>query len=298
MQEQVTRFVRYLEMERGLSRSTIKLYRRDLEGELLPFLRRRGKPRVEEVTRDDIRMYLDYLAAEKQNSAATRARKLATVKSFFNYLVENEGLKANPAASIRSPKMRRREPEYLSDGECARLLDAVASDARPEVKERNTAVILLFLHLGVRVSELVNLRMGDVDLEAGRIRVSRKGNKEQYLPLNSEALRSLRNYTAKRPQPRDGRFFVDSRGQALSRTSVYNMVRRYLHLAGISKGKQGPHLLRHTFCMRLHQKGVNPFVIKELAGHRSLDTTMRYIRIEDKERVQALKGLEFGIANL
>lgn len=298
MQEQVTRFVRYLEMERGLSRSTIKLYRRDLEGELLPFLRRRGKPRVEEVTRDDIRMYLDYLAAEKQNSAATRARKLATVKSFFNYLVENEGLKANPAASIRSPKMPRREPEYLSDGECARLLDAVASNARPEVKERNTAVILLFLHLGVRVSELVNLRMGDVDLEAGRIKVSRKGNKEQYLPLNSEALRSLRNYTAKRLQPRDGRFFVDSRGQALSRTSVYNMVRRYLHLAGISKGKQGPHLLRHTFCMRLHQKGVNPFVIKELAGHRSLDTTMRYIRIEDKERVQALKGLEFGIANL
>ena len=105
----------------------------------------------------------------------------------------------------------------------------------------------------------------------------------------------LAKYLASRPEAQNGRFFVGANGGNLSRYYVYSVVRRYFNLAGINKGKQGSHLLRHTFCTRLYQKGVGPFTIKDLAGHKSLNTTMRYVKIENKEQAEALDKLEFGI---
>jgi len=157
-------------------------------------------------------------------------------------------------------------------------------------------MIVLFLHTGVRVSELANLELPNVDLERNQIKITRKGNKEQYLHLNSETVRVLTNYVANRPQGQNGRFFVGTDGGNLSRSYVYRVVRRYLELAGIDKGKHGPHLLRHTFCTRLHRKGVGPFTIKDLAGHKSLNTTMRYVTIENKEQAEAIDRLEFGLS--
>ncbi len=144
------------------------------------------------------------------------------------------------------------------------------------------------------MSELTNLKLANVDLERSRIKITRKGNKEQYLHLNGETVMALVSYLANRPSAQNGRFFVRTNGDNLDRGSVYHLVQRYLKLAGINKGKYGPHLLRHTFCTRLHQKGVSPFTIKDLAGHKSLDTTMRYIRIENKEQAEAIDRLEFG----
>jgi len=179
-----------------------------------------------------------------------------------------------------------------------RLLKTMARKAKPQVKERDMAIAVLLLHTGLRVSELTNLKLSNVDLERSQIKITRKGDKEQYLRLNGEAVSALVNYLHNRPQAQNGRFFVGTNGQNLGRTCVYEVVRRYLKLAGINKDKQGPHLLRHTFCTRLHQKGVSPFVIKELAGHKSLNTTMRYIRVENKEQAEALDKLEFGTMNL
>ena len=284
--------------QKGYSQGTIEAYQLDIEKGLIPFLRQRGKFRVEEVTRDDIRAYLDYLTLERGNSGVTRARKLAAIKSFFNYLVENEELEANPAASIKSPKIPEKEPVYLSDEECLRFLETITQKARPQVRERDMAVAVLLLHTGLRVSELTNLKLSNVDLEKGQIKITRKGDKEQYLRLNGEAVGALVNYLNSRPQAQNGRVFAGTKGQNLGRTYVYELVRRYLKLAGINKGKQGPHLLRHTFCTRLYQKGVAPFVIKELAGHKSLNTTMRYIKIENKEQSEALDKLQFGTVNL
>jgi site-specific recombinase XerD len=142
---------------------------------------------------------------------------------------------------------------------------------------------------------MTNLKLANVNLEENQIKITRKGAKEQYLHLNKETVNTLAKYLINRPQAQNGRFFVGTRGQNLSRTYVYGVVQRYLKLAGINKGKRGPHLLRHTFCTRLHQKGVAPFVIKELAGHKSLNTTMRYIKIENKEQAEAVDRLEFNI---
>lgn len=294
MQKELNRFLHYLKVEKGYSQGTIEAYQLDVGRGLIPFLHQRGKLRVEEVTKDDIRAYLDYLAVERGNSSVTRARKLAAIKSFFNYLVENEGLEANLVASIRSPRIPEKEPVYLTDSECIRLLRTMARKAKPQVRERDMAIAVLLLHTGLRVSELTNLKLSNVDLERGQIKIARKGGKEQCLHLNGEAVTALVNYLQSRPQGQNGRFFVGTKGQNLSRTRVYEVVRKYLNLAGIYKDKQGPHLLRHTFCTRLHQKGISPFVIKELAGHKSLNTTMRYIKIENKEQGEALDKLEFG----
>ena len=298
MKSKLNKFLRYLQIERGFSPGTIKAYQLDIEKGLIPFLHQRGKFEVGEVTRNDIRAYLDYQATARGNSNATRARKLAAIKSFLNYLVENEGLEVNPAASIRSPRIPEKEPVYLTDEESICLLTTIAREAKPRVRERDMATVVLFLHTGLRVSELTNLKLTNVDLDRGQIKITRKGNKEQYLHLNGETVRASVNYLAKRPEARNGRFFVGTKGGNLSRTYVYGVVRKYLELAGINKGKRGPHLLRHTFCTRLHQKGVDPFTIKDLAGHKSLNTTMRYVKIENKEQAEAIDRLEFGELNV
>ena len=295
MKSKLNKFLRYLQIEKGFSQGTIEAYQLDIEKGLTPFLHQRGKFEVGEVTKDDIRAYLDYVATARGNSNATRARKLAAIKSFFNYLVENEGLEVNPAASIRSPKIAEKEPEYLTDEESIHLLETITREAKSRVRERDMAIVILFLHTGLRVSELTTLKLVNVDLDRDQVKITRKGNKEQYLHLNGETVRALVNYLAKRPQAQNGRFFVGNNEGNLTRSYVYGIVRRYMNLAGINKGKHGPHLLRHTFCTRLHQKGVGPFTIKDLAGHKSLNTTMRYIKIENKEQAEAIDRLEFGI---
>jgi len=295
VRSKLNEFLRYLHIEKGFSQGTIEAYRLDIEKGLIPFLRQRGKFEVGEATKNDIRAYLDYVVTDRGNCSATRARKLAAIKSFFNYLVENEELEVNPAASIRSPKIPEKEPEYLTEEECIRLLETIARKSRPRVRERDMAIAILFLHTGLRVSELTNLKLANVDLERGQIKITRKGNKEQYLHVNGETAGALVDYLANHQQAQNGRFFVGTNGGNLDRGYVYGIVRRYLRLAGIDKGKHGPHILRHTFCTRLHQKGVGPFTIKDLAGHKSLNTTMRYIRIENKEQAEAIDRLEFGV---
>ena len=294
MKSKLNKFLRYLQIEKGFSQGTIKAYQLDIEKGLIPFLHQRGKFEEGEVTKADIRGYLDYVATSRGNSNVTRARKLAAIKSFFNYLVENAGLEVNPAASIRSPRIPEKEPEYLTEEECIRLLATIARKAKPRVRERDMAIAVLFLHTGLRVSELTKLELVNVDLGRNQIKITRKGNKEQHLHLNGETARALINYLANRSQAQNGRFFVGTNGGNLDRGYVYGIVRRYMELAGINKGKRGPHILRHTFCTRLHQKGVGPFTIKDLAGHKSLNTTMRYIKIESKEQAEAIDRLEFG----
>ena len=295
MRSKLNRFLHYLQIEKGFSQGTIEAYRLDIEKGLIPFLRQQRKLEVGEATKDDIRVYLDYVATDRGNCGATRARKLAAIKSFFNYLVENDGLEVNPAASIRSPKIPEKEPEYLTDEESIYLLTTIAREAKPQVRERDMAMVVLFLHTGLRVSELTTLKLINVDLDRNQIKITRKGNKEQYLHLNGETVNMLARYLANRPEAENGRFFVGTNGNNLDRGYIYRIVRRYLELANISKGKHGPHLFRHTFCTRLHQKGAGPFVIKDLAGHKSLGTTMRYVKIENKEQAEAIDRLEFGV---
>jgi len=241
MRSKLNRFLRYLQIEKGFSQGTIKAYQLDIEKGLIPFLRQQGRFEAEEVTRNDIRDYLEYAATSRGNSNATRARKLAAIKSFFNYLVENDGLEVNPAVLISSPKIPQKEPEYLTEAECLRLLETITREAKPKVRERDMAIVVLFLHTGLRVSELINLKLVNVDLDRDIIKITRKGSKEQHLHLNGEAVSMLAGYLANRPEALNGRFFVGNNGGNLDRTYVYGIVRRYLKLAGINKGNREVH---------------------------------------------------------
>jgi integrase/recombinase XerD len=293
MDNALTAFAHNLQVE-GYSPETISAYRNDLAKGFFVYLRHSGIFELASVTTDDIRKYFYDLTLEKHDSNFTRKRKLASMKSFFKYLLEAEVLKVNPVAIIKSPKLPDRKPAYLTEAECLRLLQAVARNAGRKYKERDLTMIILFLHTGLRVSELINLKLANLDLKSALLRVNRKGNKEQSLHLNNDSVCALERYLSIR-QPPNGYIFVNSDGQKLSRSCVYNKVKRYLLTAGISKSKWGPHVLRHTFCTRLHQKGVNPLVLRELAGHRSLNTTMKYVSIEDKEQTEAVDRLELGI---
>ena len=206
MKSSSNEFLRHLQTERGLSPGTIKAYQLDIESGFIPFLKQRAKFRVEEVIKDDIRAYLDYLTLERANSNAARARKLAAIKSFFNYLVENGGLEVNPAAPIKSSRIPQKEVVYLTDEECICLLDTVARKAKPQARERDMAIVVLFLHTGLRASELTNLELANVDLQRNQIEITRKGNREQYLHLNGETASVLASYVANRPQSQNGRF--------------------------------------------------------------------------------------------
>ncbi len=287
-------FLHYLEIEKGFSLGTISAYKLDLSGSFLPFLSHRKKYNVKKVTKEDIKAYMDYLTVDKKNSVVTRARKLAAIKSFFKYMVENEILETNPAAYISSPKIPEKEPEYLTEDECIRFLETIGKRSKEPVHYRDIAIATLFMHNGLRVSELINLEQNDVDLRNHQIKITRKGNKEQYLHLNEETTKALTDYLINRPKFESGIFFIETNGHNLSRRYTYGIIRRYLEMASIEKSKHGPHLLRHTFCTRLHQKGIEPFTIKDLAGHKSLNTTMRYIRIENREEIDAIDRLEFG----
>jgi len=289
------RFLEYVRSERGLSQATIEVYALDLSRGFIPFMRRQGKLEASAITKEDIGAYLCYLMGERKNSNPTRARKLAAIKSFFNFLEENGRISINPAARLRSPKVSVKEPVYLSEDECIRLLQTVTQRAKPEVRGRDLAMVILFLATGLRASELCNLKLSDVNLGEKQIKTLRKGGKEQYLNLNPEATMALTQYVMARDQSKNGWLFPSIGGQQLKRASVYGMVRKYLKLANIDKGKWGPHMLRHSFCTILHQKGVDPFVIKNLAGHKSLQTTMRYVRIGNDEETEALGRLVFGI---
>jgi integrase/recombinase XerC len=140
------------------------------------------------------------------------------------------------------------------------------------------------------------LKLSNVDLTAQRIKVTRKGDREQSLHLNGETVTALGAYLASRPPGSNGNLWVTRGGGCPTRASLYELVRRWLELAGIHKEKRGPHILRHTFCTRLHQKGAAPFPIKERAGHKSLTTTMRSVRIENREQAEAIDRLEFKLA--
>jgi site-specific recombinase XerD len=294
MKNELNGFLHYLEVEKGFSPGTISAYRLDISGSFLPFLFKKGKCIAKEITREDIKVYMDYLTINRKNSVVTRARKLAAIKSFFKYMVENEMLENNPAASVSSPKIPEKEPEYLTEDECIRFLETIYKESKKPVHYRDIAIATLFLHNGLRVSELISLNLSDVDFSNHQIKITRKGNKEQYLHLNGDTIKTLLDYFISRPEGQNNRFFIEANGHNLSRRYTYGIIRRYLEMAGIEKSKHGPHLLRHTFCTRLHQRGVDPFTIKDLAGHKSLNTTMRYIKIENKEEIDAIDRLEFG----
>lgn len=252
---------------------------------------------VSSVTLTDIYGYMTYLSRERvlhQNSdasgyglnAASRARKIATIRSFYKYLTNKVHLiKENPVKDLDSPKLKKTLPKYLTLEESVQLLSSVDGQNR----ERDYCILTLFLNCGLRISELVGLNLSDIQGET--LRILGKGNKVRILYLNEACQSALREYLAVR-RPIAGRdadaLFLSARNERISRSSVHAMVKKRLGQAGINASEYSSHKLRHTAATLMLQNGVDVRAVQEVLGHDHLNTTEIYTHIDsDSLRVAA-----------
>ena len=289
MREQLEHYINYIATERGFSPRTVAAYRHDLS-KFLGFIAEREQA----ITKESIRDFLSFLAGtgfKKPNSGATRSRKLSSIKSFCKFLAKEGFLDANPALEIEAPKIAQKEPGYLTEEEYECLIAAVKAFATPYYYRRDLAIIRLFLGTGMRLAELAELTTHTVSIKEQNARVCGKGNRERILPFNDEVASVLADYLETRPTVSTSCFFISRKKTALSKGSIYKLIKRYLRLAGIDKEHVAVHSLRHSFGASLLRKGINLVVIQELLGHKSLETTRRYLHINDADLREAVNRL-------
>jgi integrase/recombinase XerD len=273
-------------MERGLSENTLAAYRNDLNG-FAAWLALRARDIVE-ARREDL---LDYLSERVINGARPRttARLLSSLRRFYRYFVREGRLTGDPTVRIDTPRIGRPLPDSLSEEEVEILLDAPAVSEALGLRDR--AMLELLYACGLRVSELVNLTMEQVDLTQGVVRLMGKGSKERLVPLGEEASDWLQRYIAQgRPELAAGvsarALFITRRGQAMTRQAFWYRLRHYAVKSGINK-TLSPHTLRHAFATHLLNHGADLRVVQMLLGHSDLSTTQIYTHVA-RERLKEL----------
>lgn len=292
----VKQFLDYLKLERHFSDYTIKSYGADLVqfGQFLSKLI--GHPNAqdarplsgEELDQRHVgceplavREFLAYLYGQNYTKSTT-ARKLATLRSFYKFLMRRGVVSVNPLSTIRTPKQEKRLPKCLDLEQIQKLLDT-PGDA-DVLSARDKAILEVLYSSGIRVSELVELQMGDLDMQEGVLRVKGKGRKDRLTPIGSQALKALQRYFELRQaesqstEPISGPVFLNKHGGPLSTRSVRRKLDKYLSAAGLDPGIS-PHTLRHSFATHLLNNGADLRSVQELLGHQSLSTTQIYTHL-------------------
>ena len=238
------------------------------------------------VQTDDVRAYLAYLN-ERQYSKTTIARKLATLRSFYKFLVKKNQLSSNPVMVVRTPKQEKRLPRFLEYDQVKKLLETPPMDNWLGARDR--AIMETLYSTGIRVSELVALNMDDVDFLGEVVRVRGKGKKERIAPISSSALQVIQHYMEfrnKRAQSSSNFdpkvLFVNKHGRRLSTRSVRRKMDKYLKIAGLDPAIS-PHTLRHSFATHMLNNGADLRSVQELLGHQSLSTTQVYTHLTTKK---------------
>jgi integrase/recombinase XerC len=288
----IARFRDHLAHERRVSAHTVLAYGRDLD-ELASFVRARRAEgaRLEDLDKLLLRSWLGELA--RRLSSPSLGRKLSSVRAFFAWLERESLTRENPAALLKSPKLRRKLPKFLSADQAGEVVEAPLSAPGSETERlRDSAMLELLYGSGLRVSELVGLDVDHVALERQEVRVLGKGKKERLVPLGSKARAALDTYLERRPElrhPRTGRqearpLFLGRHGTRLGVRRVQTLVQRYGAL-GAGRGDLHPHALRHSCATHLLEGGADLRAIQELLGHTSLATTQRYTHVSLEQLV-------------
>ncbi len=292
----VSQFLEYLKLERHFSDYTVKSYGADL-AQFAQYLRGEiGHPHLaephalsgEELDRKQIacepltiREFLAYLYGQNYTKSTT-ARKLATLRSFYKFLMRRGMISVNPLSTIRTPKQEKRLPKCLDLEQIQKLLDTPGDG--DILSARDKAMLEVLYSSGIRVSELVELEMSDLDLQEGVLRVRGKGRKDRLTPIGSQAIKALQRYfemrtiESKSAEPIIGRVFLNKHGSSLSTRSVRRKLDKYLVEAGLDPGIS-PHTLRHSFATHLLNNGADLRSVQELLGHQSLSTTQIYTHL-------------------
>lgn len=322
----IQRFANYKDVVQGCSQKTVTEYLFDLRTFCRYLLAsRNGLPTsgdefeaidirgldtqfFEGVTTSEIYDFLSYIKNDRGNDDRARARKLSAIKQFYKYCTVRQMLfENNPAANIESPKLKKSLPKHLSVEECVDLLEAVTNDPTSKTKERDYAILTIFLNCGVRLSELAGISLTDLDNELRSMRVIGKGSKERIVYLNEACRSAINAYLPIRMQTPakekgESALFLSSQGKRISVKTVQWMVKKYLGEAGLEYKNYSTHKLRHTAATLMYQSGdVDIRVLKDILGHEQLNTTQIYTHVSNEHMEEAmaknpLAGIKAGKA--
>jgi integrase/recombinase XerD len=287
VKELIDTFLNYLSVERGLAKNTIVSYREDLNS-YIDFIARLNVSALSKITKNDI---ISFMLNQKDKGVSINsiARRLAAVRMFHRFLARERILKSDPTGLIDSPKLWRKIPDALSLNEVDALI------AQPNIRDkqgiRDKAILETLYATGMRVSEAVNLKLDNVNLDIGFLRCIGKGNKERVIPIGKKAVNSIQRYLKiTRPRllkKRESEFlFLNRFGKKISRQSLWKIIKRYAKAARIKKPIK-PHMLRHSFATHLLERGADLRSVQEMLGHSNISTTQIYTHI-NKDRLKTI----------
>ncbi len=300
-------FLHYMESIRGLSPNTIREYRYDLSN-FLRFLRKRrdrlqyghthlDQIPIDDLTEDDLAQvrlndmhaYLSYSPARDANSPARRARKIASIRSFYKYMVNvEEYFEKNPAEKLTTPKRKQRHPVYLTLEEALHLIETAAKQENRFLKYRDVAILVTFLTTGIRLSELCGMNV--TSLKEDSFNVVGKGNKERTIYITDSCGHALEEYLKVRPKnPQEPALFLSTRKQRISTRAVQHRIEKLLQEAGFDTRIYSTHKLRHTAATLMYKEGVDIRTLQRILGHSSVATTQIYTHVEDDLVKKAMK---------
>jgi len=274
-------YLSYLELEKNLSQNTVASYRNDLSS----FLRFLAELKIDDPSKIESRILLDFFSnLEKAGlTSSSAARYFSSLKGFLNYLFSNNYIKSNPIEKVNPPKLGKSLPGVLSFPEIDKILSM--PDTSDTLGIRDKSILEVFYACGLRISELISLKLSDLFLSEDMIRVIGKGSKERIVPIGSSAIEWIQVYLTKsRPllqkkMKSENYLFLNSRGTKLSRMGVWKLVDKYVKQAGIEKPAH-PHTFRHSFATHLIEGGADLRAVQEMLGHADISTTQIYTHID------------------
>ena len=274
-------FIDYLRFERRLSKNTIVSYQRDLEKYRF-FLKRNKIKEILNVSNDQILYFLEFLYKTQHSSSVSRI--LSTLRTFYKYLVRDGKIQKNPFSSIKNPKLPKKILEILDEQEVKKFLESIPSSSYLELRDK--AMFELLYACGMRVSEIVDLKLSDIDFDEGLIRFIGKGNKERITPIGDTAKDCLEKYirAARYNLERERKsenVFLNRNGQKLTRQGFWKILKKYAGKVNASKNLY-PHLFRHSYATHMLERGADLRTVQELLGHSSISTTEIYTNINKK----------------
>ena len=276
-------FLNYLLVDKGLSNNTVKAYEADISS----FFQWLGNKdlKYNNLQEDHINQYISFLFQRKMRSSSVN-RKISSIKSFYIFLVKRNFVKNSPLNDLVTPKQEKYLPESMSEAEVDKLLNS--PDVSNKIENRDKAMIEMLYATGMRISELVNLKITDVDMKRCVVKVFGKGSKERLVPFGETALDSLRSYLNEREQSSSKEIFLSNRGKKMTRVAFWQRVKVYLIRENL-KNSISPHTLRHAFATHLLNRGADLRSVQLLLGHSDLSTTQIYTHIAKQRLSDVLK---------
>ena len=277
-------FFNFLIIEKGLSKNTVKAYETDIKG-FIKWVNKNNKQSLLSIKESRVNQYISYLFSLKLKSSSVN-RKISSLKSFYLFLLKKKLIRYSPFSEVISPKQEKYLPASMSESEVEKLLNS--PDASKEIEQRDKAMIEMLYATGMRISELINLRITDIDMNRSVIKVMGKGSKERLIPFGESASEALSNYLKIRKDSPSKEVFISNRGKKISRVAFWQRIKVYLLRENL-KISISPHTLRHAFATHLLNRGADLRSVQLLLGHSDLSTTQIYTHIAKQRLGDVLK---------